>query len=91
MLKNQLRKLLLHFCTFFRCSDQILVDNSGVAKMSGLTRSIVLHPNDRDRFLDPLSSTKLKGQKSVGTTEEEIVSNPYVAPELSLGPNCYTQ
>ncbi len=71
--------------------DQILIDNSGVAKMSGLTRSIVLHPNDRERYLDPLSSTKIKGKKSAGVTEEDISSNPYMAPELLLGANRYTQ
>jgi len=71
--------------------DQILIDNSGVAKMSGLTRSIVLHPNDRERYLDPLSSTKIKGKKSAGITEEDISSNPYMAPELLLGANRYTQ
>ncbi len=71
--------------------DQILIDNSGVAKMSGLTRSIVLHPNDRERYLDPISSTKLKGKKSAGITDEDIASNPYMAPELLLGANRYTQ
>ena len=70
--------------------DQILIDNSGVAKMSGLTRSIVLHQNDRDRYLDPLSSTKIKGKKST-ITDEDIASNPYMAPELLLGGNRYTQ
>lgn len=71
--------------------DQILIDNSGVAKMSGLTRSVVLHPNDRERYLDPISSTKIKGKKSSGITEEDISSNPYMAPELLLGANRYTQ
>ncbi len=71
--------------------DQILIDNSGVSKMSGLSRSIVLHPNDRDRFLDPLSSTKLKNKKSAGITDEDITSNPYMAPELLLGANRYNQ
>jgi len=70
-------------------SDQILIDSSGLAKLSGLARSVVLHPLERDRYLDPLSSSKSK--KKVPTiTDEDIASNPYMAPELLLGATRYT-
>jgi serine/threonine protein kinase len=69
--------------------DQIFIDNNGVAKLSGLTRSIVLHPTDRDRYLDPLSSSKNK-KKSTCVTDDDMASNPYMAPELLLGATRYT-
>ncbi len=69
--------------------DQIFIDGNGVAKLSGLTRSIVLHPTDRDRYLDPLSSAKSK-KKSASITDDDISSNPYMAPELLLGATRYT-
>ncbi len=69
--------------------DQIFIDNNGVAKLSGLTRSIVLHPTDRDRYLDPLSSSKNK-KKSGTVTDDDMASNPYMAPELLLGATRYT-
>lgn len=70
--------------------DQIFIDSSGVAKLSGLTRSIVLHPTDRDRYLDPLSSSKNK-KKSGSVTDDDMASNPYMAPELLLGATRYSQ
>lgn len=70
--------------------DQIFIDNNGVAKLSGLTRSIILHPTDRDRFLDPLSSSKNK-KKSGSVTDDDMASNPYMAPELLLGATRYAQ
>jgi len=69
--------------------DQIFIDNNGVARISGLTRSIVLHPTDRDRYLDPLSSSKNK-KKSTSITDDDISSNLYMAPELLLGATRYT-
>ena len=70
-------------------SDQILIDGSGLAKLSGLARSVVLHPLERDRYLDPLSSSKNK-KKNQTITDEDIASNPYMAPELLLGSTRYT-
>jgi serine/threonine protein kinase len=70
-------------------SDQILIDGSGLAKVSGLARSVVLHPLERDRYLDPLSSSKNK-KKNQTITDEDIASNPYMAPELLLGSSRYT-
>jgi len=70
--------------------DQIFIDDSGVAKLSGLTRSIVLHPADRGRYLDPLSSSKSK-KKSGSVTDDDMASNPYMAPELLLGATRYSQ
>jgi histone-lysine N-methyltransferase SETD2 len=70
--------------------DQIFIDNNGVIKLSGLARSIVIHPTERDQYLDPLASCKSK--KNGGrVTEDDIASNPYMAPELLLGATRYTQ
>lgn len=70
--------------------DQIFIDNSGVLKLSGLARSIVTHPTERDQYLDPLVSSKSK--KNVGrVTDDDMASNPYMAPELLLGATRYTQ
>jgi len=70
--------------------DQIVIDHSGVAKLSGLSHSSILHPEDRFRFLDPIKSIKAK-KKSRGTTDNDILTNPYVAPEIMLGGTQYTQ
>lgn len=68
--------------------DQILIDQSGVAKLSGLSRCMVLHPDDRGRYHDPMKSIK---SRSKGVTEDDVRSNPYMAPELLLGATQYTQ
>jgi serine/threonine protein kinase len=73
--------------------DQILFDSSGLAKLSGLTRAMVLHPSDRNRYIDPvalLSKSKGKKASSSGVTEDDILNNPYMAPELLLGATKYT-
>mmetsp|Transcript_1975 Transcript_1975/g.3592 ORF Transcript_1975/g.3592 Transcript_1975/m.3592 type:complete len:1815 (-) Transcript_1975:2526-7970(-) len=70
--------------------DQIFLDNNGVIKLSGLARSIVIHPTERDQYHDPLASCKSK--KNGGrVTDDDIASNPYMAPELLLGATRYTQ
>jgi len=71
--------------------DQIFIDHSGIAKMSGLSRSITLSHNDRHKFLDPIVSLRNKGKKGCGISEEDILSNPYMAPELLLGGSRYSQ
>ena len=73
-------------------ADQIHIDSSGVAKISGLARTMVLHPKDRRKFLDPHQLvTKKKGKKSSNITTDDIASNQYMAPELILGSPRYTQ
>jgi serine/threonine protein kinase len=73
-------------------ADQIHIDSCGVAKISGLARTMVLHPKDRRKFLDPRDLlTKKKGKKSCNITKDDIASNQYMAPELILGSPRYTQ
>lgn len=65
--------------------DQILVDYSGVAMLSGFNRSIVLHPEDRRRQINPLKSSR--GAKE----HDEIPTDPFIAPEILLGSSRYTK
>ena len=65
--------------------DQILVDYSGVAMLSGFNRSIVLHPDDRRRQINPLKSAR--GAKD----HDEIPTDPFIAPEILLGSSRYTK
>jgi len=71
--------------------DQIFIDHSGVAKISGLSRSIVLNHSDRHRFLDQVASFRNKGKKGSAISDDDILSNPYMAPELLLGGSRYSQ
>jgi len=71
--------------------DQIFIDHSGVAKISGLSRSIVLNHTDRHRFLDQVDSFRNKGKKSSVISDDDVASNPYMAPELLLGGSRYSQ
>lgn len=74
------------FRTFY--PDQILLDHSGVAKISGLSRAVVLSPDDRKRFLDPVKSARSKKSSNL---DDEIMNNPHLAPELLLGSTRYTK
>jgi len=71
--------------------DRIMVDQSGVLKIRCLSRSIVIHPDDRDKFLDPYRSWKTNKKRDCGVTDDDILGNPYMAPELLLGSIRYTQ
>mmetsp|Transcript_30906 Transcript_30906/g.44992 ORF Transcript_30906/g.44992 Transcript_30906/m.44992 type:complete len:918 (+) Transcript_30906:76-2829(+) len=70
--------------------DHILIDHSGVAKLSGLSRATVLHPDECGRVLDALKSAR--GRKGSGLENtDEVLNNPYIAPELLLGATRYTK
>jgi len=72
--------------------DQIFIDHSGVAKISGLSRSIVLNHSDRGKYLDQAIPFKNgKGKKCSIISDDDILSNPYMAPELLLGGSRYSQ
>merc|ERR1712238_261739 len=71
--------------------DRIMVDQSGVIKIRCLSRSIVIHPDDRGKFLDPYRSWKTNKKRDCGVTDDDILGNPYMAPELLLGSIRYTQ
>mmetsp|Transcript_29511 Transcript_29511/g.65009 ORF Transcript_29511/g.65009 Transcript_29511/m.65009 type:complete len:1964 (+) Transcript_29511:229-6120(+) len=65
--------------------DQILVDYSGVATLSGFNRAIVLPTADRRNVIDPLESSLEAKQR------DEIPADPFVAPEILLGSSRYTK
>ena len=66
--------------------DQIHIDHSGTAKLSGLSKVMVLHVNDRGKEFDPLKYVRSKKSKDQSEDVE-----PFAAPELVLGGTRYTK
>jgi len=72
--------------------DQIFIDQCGVAKLSGISRAIALSPDERGKFIDPFKTFKEKGKKYSGSiSNDDVLTNPYIAPEILLGATRYTQ
>jgi cyclin-dependent kinase 7 len=67
--------------------DQIYLDHSGTAKVSGLSKIMVLHGKDRTREFDPLKYVRSKKGKDQNTADVE----PFAAPELLLGGTRHTK
>jgi histone-lysine N-methyltransferase SETD2 len=67
--------------------DQIHIDHSGTAKLSGLSKVMILHGRDRTREFDPLKYVRSKKRKDHNTEDVE----PYAAPEILLGGTRYTK
>ncbi|KAL3817761.1 hypothetical protein ACHAXA_002405 [Cyclostephanos tholiformis] len=67
--------------------DQIHIDHSGTAKLSGLSKVMILHGKDRKREFDPLKYVRSKKKKDHNTEDVE----PYAAPEILLGGTRYTK
>jgi serine/threonine protein kinase len=67
--------------------DQIHLDHSGTAKMSGLSKVMVLHGKDRTKEFDPLKYTRVKKGRDHNTEDVE----PFAAPELLLGGTRHTK
>jgi serine/threonine protein kinase len=69
-------------------ADQVFLDESGVAKLSGLYRATILPPNERLISIDPLRNAR-SPKKEKGRDKHDDVfdigGNPYVAPETLLG------
>jgi len=63
--------------------DQICIDQSGVAKMSGFFKATMLATKERGKFLDPLKSAR--SNKKGNVSEDDASNSPYIAPELLLG------
>jgi len=61
--------------------DQIHLDHSGTAKLSCLSKVMILHGKDRTREFDPLKYVRLKKGRDHNTEDVE----PFAAPELLLG------
>jgi serine/threonine protein kinase len=69
--------------------NQILIDNSGVAKIGNLYRCHVLHPEERGQDASKDSKTKKGAKEAVDS--DDIRSNSYLAPELVFGSPRYTK
>ncbi|KAL3757051.1 hypothetical protein ACHAWU_002890 [Discostella pseudostelligera] len=67
--------------------DQIHLDHSGTAKLSGLSKVMVLHGKDRTREFDPLKYVRSKKGKDHNTEDVE----PFAAPEILLGGTRHTK
>eukprot|EP00970_Alexandrium_tamarense_P002889 scaffold417_cov184-Alexandrium_tamarense.AAC.18 len=68
--------------------DQIHIDHSGTAKISGLSKVMVLHGNDRTKDFNPLKFVRDK-KKSKDHNTEDV--EPFAAPELLLGGTRHTK
>jgi hypothetical protein len=64
--------------------DQIVVDHSGVAKLSSLFRVTVLPYGEREKSPDPLKSARAKARRDKNEDGDEA-SSLYTAPEILLG------
>ncbi|KAL9184360.1 hypothetical protein ACHAXT_002446 [Thalassiosira profunda] len=67
--------------------DQIHLDHSGNAKLSGLSKVMVLHGKDRTKFFNPRKYVREKKGKDHNTEDVE----PFAAPELLLGGTRHTK
>ena len=66
--------------------DQVIVDHSGVAKVSGLYRSIVVGMKERRRPTDMKAVAKeLRKAKKKNQDDEDDAASPFTAPEILLG------
>eukprot|EP00956_Cyclotella_meneghiniana_P044340 scaffold313154_cov96-Cyclotella_meneghiniana.AAC.3 len=68
--------------------DQIHIDHCGTAKLSGLSKVMVLHGKDRTKEFNPLKYVRDK-RKSRDHSTEDV--EPFAAPELLLGGNRHTK
>ncbi|KAL7506486.1 hypothetical protein ACHAXN_004987 [Cyclotella atomus] len=68
--------------------DQIHIDHCGTAKISGLSKVMVLHGKDRSKEFNPLKFVRDK-RKSKDHNTEDV--EPFAAPELLLGGNRHTK
>jgi serine/threonine protein kinase len=67
--------------------EQIHIDHTGTAKLSGLSKVMILHGKDRTKEFDPLKYVRTKKRKEHNTEDVE----PYAAPEILLGGTRYTK
>jgi serine/threonine protein kinase len=66
--------------------DQIIVDQSGIAKIGAMYRCTVLPMEERHKSANPRMAEKSKKKVSRKKDDDEDVSgNPYAAPEILLG------
>lgn len=75
-------------------ADQVFLDDSGVAKLSGLYRATILPFNERATSINPLRNARsAKKEKGRETQDDgsDMTSNPFVAPEILLGSMKHTK
>ncbi len=73
-------------------SDQIMVDHSGVVKFGSFYRAAVLSKEDRRVDILRLAKERKKeSKKSKRDDEDDILTNPYAAPEMLLGSPKFTK
>lgn len=67
-------------------SDQIVVDQSGIAKIGAMYRSTVLPVEERVKSPNPRKGASAKKRESRKKDDDDGISgNPYAAPEILLG------
>jgi serine/threonine protein kinase len=71
-------------------ADQVVIDHSGVAKLGGLYRATVISPEDRNVTFDPLKFARAnkkdkKSRSSRHEDDDDVTSDPFIAPENLLG------
>lgn len=72
--------------------DQVLVDQNGTAKLSGLYRSTILNLEDRKKPPNPVrAARKAEKNKRKKKDEDDATTNVYVAPEILLGSPIYSK
>ena len=70
--------------------DQVLINEIGEAKISNLTRAVILAHEDREKSIDPLASART-AKKSGVEQSNDLYNNPYISPEMLLGSSRYTK
>lgn len=73
-------------------ADQIMVDHSGVVKVGSFYRAAVLSKEEkRIDILQLAKERKKDSKKSKRDDEDDILTNPYAAPEMLLGSPKFTK
>ena len=83
-------------------ADQIIIDHSGVAKLGGLYRATVISTEEQNTTYDLLqisppnggsrsSSRSKRVRKGRGNEDDDVISNPYIAPEHLFGSSKHTK
>merc|ERR1711862_289375 len=67
------------------------IDHSGTAKVSCLSKVMVLHGKDRTRQFDPLNFVRSIEQTRKGKDHNTADVEPFTAPELLLGGTRHTK
>jgi serine/threonine protein kinase len=71
-------------------ADQIIVDQSGVAKLGGLYRGTVIPVNERHKSPNLVEAARSKKKDDRKKDDEDVSANPYAAPEILLGSPKFT-